>query len=403
MKGFASLLKLCWIISREAFFVLAALARADARLAGVHARILVGHWHEDLLQLVVALQRRLSIGGTLDAGIDRILIVKLDRIGDMVTTTPVFDVLHELFPQARLDLVAHPTPLSLLEGDDRIAERIPYKSWLYHPLPILPPGPKTWVLILRLLWRRYPLVVYLRGSPAFLLLGLRSRLAAAKFVEGEAVIQRYLKALAPLGARGMSPPPRLHIEPEAARFARELLLGKNGHAGPRIVIHATASAATKMWPAERFAALADELSESANACVHFMGSPADRPLLDNIAKRAARRHAYHSALRLPQVVAVIAACNLFVGNDSGLAHIAAAAGTRMVVLWGPVNLNMARPAAPPERCTILYHDLPCRAVCPEFKCINPVRLECLMRIETHDVVEAALRMLPERRLCVPSI
>ena len=61
-------------------------------------------------------------------------------------------------------------PLALLEGDERIHERIPYKSWLYHPLPILPPGLGKWLLVLRLLFRRYPLVVYLRGSFPFLLL-----------------------------------------------------------------------------------------------------------------------------------------------------------------------------------------------------------------------------------------
>src|SRR5262249_39678196 len=158
------------------------------------------------------------------------LIIKLDRIGDMVTTTPVFDALHALFPRARLDLVAHPSPLSLLEGDGRIAERIPYKSWLYHSLPILPPGPKTWFLVSKLLRRRYPLVVYLRGTWSFLLLGTRARLAAAKFVEGEPVIRRYLRALEPLGGRVVSLAPRLRIEPEAARFARELLFGNNGHA-----------------------------------------------------------------------------------------------------------------------------------------------------------------------------
>ncbi|HEV3446667.1 MAG TPA: glycosyltransferase family 9 protein, partial [Gemmataceae bacterium] len=166
-----------------------------------------------------------------------------------------------------------------------------------------------------------------------------------------------------------------------------------GVSGPSVVVHASASSATKIWPVERYAALADRLAEELNARVHFLGNQTDKTWLDAIAGRAAHGHAYHSSLRLPEVAALIQACDLFIGNDSGLAHIAAGVGTRMVVLWGPVNLSMARPTAPPQRCTILYHDLPCRAQCPEFRCVNPVHLECLRRTDVDMVFEAARRML----------
>jgi ADP-heptose:LPS heptosyltransferase len=390
MRAVRSLLKLCWLVMRESALTAYALLRADFRLAGIHFRILATSIHEDLLQIVVALQRRLPLWRLPSRDIERILIVKLDRIGDMVTTTPVFDALHALFPRASLDIVGHPVPLSLLEGDERISERIPYRSWLYHPLLILPGGPRAWWLALRLLGRRYLLVVYLRGTFAFLPLGLFSRLAAAKFVPGEPVIDRYLKPLEPFGPI-VNRQPRVHVRASSAAAMRKLLA--EGVSGPSVVVHASASSATKIWPVERYAALADRLAEELNARVHFLGNQTDKTWLDAIAGRAAHGHAYHSSLRLPEVAALIQACDLFIGNDSGLAHIAAGVGTRMVVLWGPVNLSMARPTAPPERCTILYHDLPCRAQCPEFRCINPVHLECLLRTDVEMVFEAARRML----------
>jgi ADP-heptose:LPS heptosyltransferase len=237
------------------------------------------------------------------------------------------------------------------------------------------------------------LVVYLRGSFPFLLLGISSRFAAARFVPGEPVIDRYLRPLESMFGPIADRQPRLHVDARSSRFARTILDNNGTGRGPAIVIHATASAATKMWPAERFAALADRLVESTRARVHYLGSPADKPFLDQVAKLSAHAHTCHCSLRLPEVVAVIAASDLFIGNDSGLAHIAAAVGTRMVVLWGPVNLTMARPQAPAERCTILYHDLPCRSICPETQCVNPVHLECLMRIETNHVLDAAKRLL----------
>jgi ADP-heptose:LPS heptosyltransferase len=392
-------LKQLWLVVHRLFLILGNLLAGRLTRAANHTRELVGSVHEDLTKTVVALQRLLPFWGTPGRDVDRILIVKLDRIGDMVNTTPVFDALRGAFPQARLDIVAHPGPLALLEGDTRIGERIPYKTWMYHPLAILPGGPRLWALLLRLLWRRYPLVVYLRGSVPFLWLGLTSRLAAARFVVGEPVIDRYLKALEPILGPTSATRPRLPISAEAAVVARQVLGTGEPHR-PRVVIHATASAAAKMWPAERFAALADRLSEEFGARVFFLGGPEDRAGLEAIAALARQKHDYQSTLRLPQVTAVLARCDLFIGNDSGLSHIAAAVGTRLIVLWGPANLSMARPAASPEDCTILYHELPCRSRCPETSCVNPSPSECLLRTQTDDVVEAARRFLapsPGRR------
>src|SRR5438132_5336760 len=323
MRGIRSFLKLCWLVFREIGLTAYALLRGEFPLAGIHFRILATSIHEDVLQFLVALQRRLPFWRLHDGQIDRILIVKLDRIGDMVTTTPVFDALHALFPQASLDIVGHPVPLSLLEGDERIRERIPYRSWLYHPSLIVPGGPRAWWLVLKLLRRRYPLIVYLRGTFAFLPLGLFSRLAAAKFVPGEPVIDRYLKSLQPFGPVS-SRQPQLRVAPDAATAARKLLAEPPHHAGPAIVVHAAAGAATKMWPAERYAGLADKLADSLDARVHFLGSKSDKAVLDRIAAQSARSHAYHSSLRLPEAAALIDRCDLFIGNDSGLAHIAAA-------------------------------------------------------------------------------
>jgi ADP-heptose:LPS heptosyltransferase len=399
-----SLLKFWWVLFREPVCIVHALLRSDRKLAAERARVLAISTHDDMLSMIGALQRLLPLWSKPAIDIERVLVVKLDRIGDMVATTPVFDVLRTAFPKARLDVVGHPAPLSLLDGDERIAERMPYKSWLYHAMPVKFAGPRTWLLVWRLLWRRYPLIVYLRGSFPFLLLGLTSRLAPAKFKPGEPVIQRYLNPLETLLGPLPHPDPCLHIDAGGASFARELLGKTNGRANPRVVIHAAASAATKMWPPERFAEVADQLVERYAAQVHFLGSSDDRAMLMRIGQLAVHEHAIHCTLNLPQVVAVLATCDLFIGNDSGLSHIAAAVKTPTVVLWGPANLSMARPKAPAERCTILYHDLSCREACPETRCVNPIQLECLMQIQTADVLEAAgrhLQVAPIGRIPLP--
>jgi ADP-heptose:LPS heptosyltransferase len=344
-----------------------------------------------LIKAVVAIQKVLPLWRTDAETVDRILIIKLDRIGDMVNTIPVFEALRHSFPRARIDIVGHPGPLTLLEGDERLNERTPYKTWMYHPLPVRPGGPRTWALVWRLLRRRYPLVVYLRGSFPFLWLALTSRFAAAHFRLGEPVVTRCLKAIEPFTGPVANRMPRLIVRAETQNFARELLAA-DGRAGPVVMIHAAASTPAKIWPLERFAALADQLKREAGARVHFLGGPEDNAGLKRIAEMAEEPHAYHSTLRLPQVVAVIACADLFIGNDSGLSHIASAVGAPVVVLWGPANLCMA-PEAPASRCIVLYHDLACRSGCREISCDNPVSFECLRRTQTDDVFEAACALL----------
>lgn len=405
IKASCSLAKSVWVLLVQTTKIATAVVKGDFADARGHARILYLSLHEDCLKTSVAIQNRLPLWRKPGRDIDRILIVKLDRIGDMVTTTPVFDTLHELFPKARLDIVGHPLCLSMLEGDPRISERIPYVSWLYHETKIRPPGLRSCLLIARLMWRRYPLVVYLRGSVPFLLTGLASRLAATKYIPAEPVIERYLNAVRTVVKPVREFAPRLYVSPENASLARHLLQidDRGEDSGPRIVIHAAASSAVKMWPQQRFAALADDLARRFDARIHFLGGPADRSVLEAIGGLAGERHSYHWSLTLSQSVAMIGQADVFVGNDSGLSHIAAAVGTGAVVLWGPANLPMARPKAPPEMCQILYHDLPCRNECVEFRCHNPNPLECLMRTEVGSVVEAVVLLLhrDEERYSLP--
>src|SRR5439155_26277039 len=156
MRRLKSLFKLLWIIFRHSACIARAALMREPRMMGVHARLLAEAIHEDLLQLLIA-GPRFCLRTVPGSHVRRILLVKLDRIVDMVNTTPVFDALRALFPGAELDLVGHPVSLSLLDGDDRIARRIPYCSWLYHPSPITLPELKTWGLVLALLRRRYSL------------------------------------------------------------------------------------------------------------------------------------------------------------------------------------------------------------------------------------------------------
>jgi ADP-heptose:LPS heptosyltransferase len=394
-KAFASVTKLAALTTSAATGMVIALLRGDTERAAVQARILAAYFHMDLVRLVVLIQEKLVRRPPSASSVDRVLIIKLDRIGDMVNATPVLDALQAMFPGARLDLVGHPSTLSLLAADDRISTSFPYKSWLYHPLPPFPPGPRAMLLLFRLMRRRYPLVVVLRGSPLFLPLALTSRLAAIRFIEGQPVVERNLKALESVFGPVPRFRPRLAIERSARRFVRDLLDQGESRAGPIVVIHPGSASPTRMWPVERFAALADRLHEELDARIIVLGTASELPTLEVFKANTRHVHAVYTNLRLAESVALIAASDLFIGNDSGLSHVAAAVDTPAVVLWGAANLSMSRPSVEPERCAILYHDVPCRATCPELFCANSIHLECLTRIQVEEAVQSARRLLRE--------
>jgi heptosyltransferase II len=377
-------------LTRELGSAIRCLLAGRASEGAEHVRFALQAAHDDLVTLVVSRGHGTPLPSANQ--VTRILIVKLDRIGDMVNTTPVFDVLRDRYPNVQLDVVGHPAVLTLLDGDPRVAKRFPYTCCLYHGGPVRPPGLAAWRLVRELWSARYPLVVYLRGSFPFLLLGLRSRIVASKFVEGEPVIRRYLKPLNAAGDPGDPLPiPSLHV----SSASRALVLSKYPAwgGGPSVVIHAVSAAEGKQWPLERFARVADEISARGEARILFLAAPAERGIVARLQALCKRPHDFETGFGLREVVAAIAHADLFIGNDSGLAHIAAGVQTPEVVVWGAANLDMARPVTPPGNCTVLYRDVACRAGCPEIRCVGPERLKCLVDITAGEVIAAALGYL----------
>lgn len=382
-----SISKLVWVLIREGGFALQCLATGKFNDARDHIRVALQVLHEDCSAFAGKMAANARCVESSDP--PRIMIIKLDRVGDMVNTTPVFDILRKKFPEAKIDLVGHPTVLTMLEDDLRIAERIPYVSPLYHPGTLKLPTLDDLKLVYRLRKRNYRAIIYLRGTFLFLPLSTRGKFFPSKFSESEPVIRRYLRAFCSEGElEGPLPLPSLTV----SEVSRKRVLEKypNIEGRRRVVIHSVSAAEGKQWPLERFARVADGLVTRAKVNVLFLAAPVEKDKLDRVAELCKYQHDYETGFRLSEVVAAIAEADVFIGNDSGLSHIAAAVRTREVVIWGAANLSMARPVALQNYCTILYHDVPCRAICREEHCVAKNYLRCLLETNESEVVEAAL-------------
>jgi len=122
--------------------------------------------------------------------------------------------------------------------------------------------------------------------------------------------------------------------------------------GPFAAAHVASFAhEAKRWPEERFAALFEKLARERGLPVVLLGSAAEAPMNARVAALAPAARVVDLAgqTTLPEVLGVVAEAELFVGNDSGLAHLANAAGTPTTVVFGPTDPTPRAPGTAPAR------------------------------------------------------
>src|SRR5262245_35696789 len=147
------------------------------------------------------------------------------------------------------------------------------------------------------------------------------------------------------------------IPPPEADAAAVRVLG--ARRGPFIGVHASGGRESKQWHLDRFAGVARQLADSRHATIVLTGTPADRPLVDAVRRGLDGVPVIDAsgALDLPALGALLARLDLFITSDTGPMHLAAAVGTPLVALFGPSNPIRYGPLGTHQR--VLRIDLPC--------------------------------------------
>jgi heptosyltransferase II len=186
---------------------------------------------------------------------------------------------------------------------------------------------------------------------------------------------------------------KLEISAEARAMAEKRLQAEGAAPGaPRIAIAAGAAyGSAKCWLPERFAAVADRFIDDFQATVIMFGASSEQGITSRISA-GMRQPPINLAGRtsISELPALLAACQLFIGNDSGAMHVAAAAGVPVVGIFGPTNPQGTAPITPME--TIVRGPTFC-SPCFLRKC--PIDHRCMTRV-TAETVYSAGRGLLER-------
>jgi len=312
----------------------------------------------------------------------RILFVTSTRIGDAVLSSGLVQHLIRTYPEARLTIACGPVAAPLFEAVPGLERIIVLKKrpWAGHWLAL-------WAGTVTTFW---DLIVDLRGSVATMLLPRRKRRA---YYTDRSPVHRLI-ALSKVLELVEPAMPGLWTGPGDEAEAERLTNG----AGPILALAPTANWPCKEWPIERFIELAARLTGEdgplPSARLMVLGAPAERgtarPLLDGISPD--RLIEVFDGVSLLAAYACLKRAALFVGNDSGLMHMAAAAGVPTLGLFGPTEDRHYAPFGP--RCAVVrtpesYDELMRRTEALADR-------SCLMGGLTVDAVDQAARALLAR-------
>jgi len=259
----------------------------------------------------------------------RILFVTATRIGDAVISTGLLDHLLRTHPEARFTIACGPAAEGVFARMPRrdatiVMDKRPYGAhWL-----------DLWRRVAFTLW---DLVVDLRGSALSFLVPARRRAV----MRGGRRPGHRLGHLA--GVLGLDPPPLPVAWTAAEDRARAAALLPDG--ARWIALGPTANWDGKLWPPERFVELYRALAAPGTRPAIFAGpGEKERALAAPVLAALPDAVDLAGALSLPEAAACLARCALFVGNDSGLMHLAAAAGTPTLGLFGPTPAGEYAPS-----------------------------------------------------------
>lgn len=337
----------------------------------------------------------------------RILIVRTDRVGDVVLSTPVVKALRSVFPNAYIAMMCSPYTRELLEGNPYLDEVITYDKDGKH---------KGWFssikFALELRKKRFELAVILHPTNRVHLVsffaGIRRRLGFARKLSflltdrvkhtkqlGEMHEAEYnLHLLKTLGIHAQDKQLFVPVTPDDESYVKGLLEAEGiKDTDKLLIVHPAASCPSKIWPAERFAEAARLIAYQHGFKIAVVSGSKDRELSARLCEGLRYKAIDLSGkLTLRQLAALLKRSALFISNDSGPVHIASAVGTPVISIFGRQQKGLSPKRWGPlgKKSRVLHKDVGC-IECLAHNCKKD--FACLKAISVDDVSAAAAEIM----------
>lgn len=339
----------------------------------------------------------------------RILLIRTDRIGDVLLSTPAIKAVRDAYPGAYIAAMVRPYAADIVKGNPYLDEVILYDKDGAHKGLL---GSLIFAFGLRK--KRFDLAVALhptnRSNIIPFLAGIPERVGYDK--KGGIFLTKKLKDVKDLGEKheleytldlvrriGIEPKDKslfMPISPDSEAWVEELLRRQGINRSDKLLaVHPAASCVSRIWPAERFAELADRLADKYGFKVLVVSGPEPGHVKiagDVIAKMR------HSAVNLAgrtsvsRLASILKRCCLHVSTDTGPMHIASSVGAPVIVIFGRKQKGLSPKRWGPigEKSRVLHKDVGC-IECLAHNC--KIDFKCLKAVTVEDVMNAAKALL----------
>ena len=336
--------------------------------------------------------------------INRVLVVRLRSIGDTVLATPSLIALRRFLPDAQIDILLEDWVAPVLDGFDAVDNVLTVSKEAKDRLKIARKirrnkydlafnlhGGTTATFLIRASGAPHR-VGYSYYQYSFLYNHLLS--SATDFWQQEKTHSAE-QQLALLGFVGVpvedKPKSRLFVTEKALNSIENNLKSKIQNPKSKIaLLHPVAAFDTKQWATENFALVAEFLHEKSFQIV-AVATPKEREVLENLKQMAKIPILIFDDLTLPEITALASRAKIFIGNDSGIAHIAAAVQTPSVVIFGSSNRTHWRPWTNAKH-EIVYEKLPCQP-CAGYICKEFDQPKCILSVKVENVINAIEKVI----------
>lgn len=341
------------------------------------------------------------------SSIKKILVIRLDRIGDMVMSTPIFRALKEKWPEDQITVLTNPVNRNIVINNPFIDHILVYDRENKHKSmsdrllffrsiregnfdlvidPYLDYELKTSFLT-RFIGKKFRLGFEFAGRGIFYNIRYQSN-AFPVSAEERHMVDYYLDLITCLGIEAKQRQPEMFLSTDEKENAYKLLEKAGVNAESKIIgIHPGGNYQSQRWSVKKFAAVSDHLITNYDAIVVLFAGQAEKQLLSEFRDYAVKTPPFLNDLGLREFMAVLSHCNLFLCNNSGPLHIATALNIPTVSTMGPTIPHHWWPRG--NNHIVLRKDLDC-SPCKKGICKTH---ECMEQIETDDFLSAVEKQL----------
>jgi len=318
--------------------------------------------------------------------VKKILFIRIDRLGDLVLSTPAIKAIKETYPRSKLVVLASRANCSLLENNPYVDHTVIYD-----------PSKNLWTKIRNILQlRNYrfdlaidPYADYeLKTALIAFLSGAKKRigyvsygreiffnLRAPEIEKEKHFVDLTIDVLKPIGVISKENNPEIFLVGDEKKWARNWLKERRLGTKPIVGIHPGAYYESQRWPSENFAEIVCQLKKDNSVDLILFGGPGDEMQIDRIASLSGEDIVTYITDDLRQFSVLVSCCRVFICNNSGPLHIAVAVNTPTISFMGPTHKNRWMPIGDIHK--VLRID--------DLSCIGCNLGYC--KIKTHDCME----------------